>query len=155
MAFDANFKDLLLPIPDVWFHDAWISLLLASMSDLCMIEQPLIKYRQHPLQQMGIRKPSFSRKVEEAIQNNENFYFYEAEKFKLLYGRAHDFRANIKEPRLFELLKKKIDHLETRATMRNDDLSRIVIPMKELISGRYHQYSLGWYSFFKDLFIGH
>jgi len=154
-AFDADFKDFLLPIPEVWIHDAWISLLFAFASHLHPIEKPLIKYRQHGLQQIGTRKPPFTQKVDEALQNNENFYFREAEKFKLVHERLYAFPAKIKDPRSVELLREKIDHLETRAIMRNHDLSRIVIPMKELASGRYHKYSLGWNSFFKDLFIGH
>jgi glycosyltransferase involved in cell wall biosynthesis len=155
MAFDSDFKDLLLPIPDVWIHDAWISLLLAFISHLHMIDYPLIKYRQHGFQQIGIRKPSFSQKVDATFRNKEDFYYREAEKFKLVYDRLLGFPAKIKDPGSVELLKEKIGHLETRAMMRNNDLSRIAIPIKELASGRYHKYSLGWNSFFKDLFIGH
>lgn len=155
MAFDANYTNLLLPIPEVWVHDAWISLLLTNVSNLRMIEQPLIKYRQHGFQQIGIKEPSFSRKVEIAFQNRVDFYFYEAEKFKLLYERLLENQSKIKDLSSIELLKEKINHLETRASMRNHNVSRIAIPMKELVSGRYHKYSLGWNSFFKDLFIGH
>jgi hypothetical protein len=155
MAFDANFKNLILPIPEVWFHDAWISLLLAFTSNLCMIEKPLIKYRQHRFQLIGIKKPSFSRKVEVAIQNKEDFYFREAEKFKLIYKRLVENLSKIKDPSSIELLEEKINHLETRAIMRNHDMSRIAIPINELVSGRYRRYSLGWNSFFKDLLIGH
>jgi glycosyltransferase involved in cell wall biosynthesis len=155
MAFDANYKDLLLPIPEVWVHDAWISLLLAYTSNLHMIEQSLIKYRRHGFQQIGVRRPSFPRKVEKAIKNKGDFYFHEAEQFKLLYERLLENQSKIIDPSLLELLREKINHLETRAHMRNYDMSRIAIPMKELISGRYHKYSLGWNSFFKDLFIGH
>jgi glycosyltransferase involved in cell wall biosynthesis len=155
MAFDVKFKNLLLPIPEVWIHDAWISLLLACASHFQMIEQPLIKYRQHGLQQIGIRKPPITQKFEESLQNNEDFYLHEAEKFKLVQERLLGFSSRIKDPHSVELLTEKIDHLETRAVMRNHDLSRIAIPLKELASGRYHKYSLGWNSFFKDLFIGH
>jgi glycosyltransferase involved in cell wall biosynthesis len=155
LAFDANFKDILLPIPDTWVHDAWISLLLACTSNLCMIEKPLIKYRQHGFQQIGLRGHSFSRKVEEAMNNKKDVYSCEAKKFTLAYERVLGFQGQIKDTRAVDLLKEKIIHLETRAKMNNHDLSRIVIPVKELVSGRYHRYSFGWQSFFKDLVIGH
>jgi glycosyltransferase involved in cell wall biosynthesis len=155
LAFDANYKDILLPIPDMWVHDAWISLLLAYTSNLYMIEKPLIKYRQHRFQQIGLSGHSFSRKMEDALQNKEGVYFREAEKFKLLYERVLTFRTKINDPCSIELLTGKIGHLETRANMKNYGLSRITIPMKELISGRYHQYSFGWQSFFRDLVLGH
>ena len=120
-----------------------------------MIERPLIKYRQHGFQQIGIKKPSFYQKVDDALKNKEDFYFREVKKFKLLYERLLENLSKIQDPSSIELLEEKIDHLETRAIMRNYDLSRIAIPMNELVSGRYHRYSLGWNSFFKDLLIGH
>jgi glycosyltransferase involved in cell wall biosynthesis len=158
LAFDAKFKNVIIPIPEVWVHDTWISLLLAYMTDLHMIEQPLIKYRQHSHQQIGIGNHSFSRKIEiilAGLWNRKDYYSREAEKLTLAYERILHFPTIIKDPCSIELLMDNIDHLEARATMKNFDASRIVTPLKELLSGRYHKYSQGWNSFFKDLIIGH
>lgn len=158
MAFDANFKKLILPIPENWVHDAWISLMLAYASNLCMIEQPLIKYRQHRFQQIGARKPTFSHRAEAirtGLHNKNDYYLQEAGILKQAYERILKFQAELKDPCSIKVLRDNIDHLENRASIRNGDASRIIIPMKELVSGRYHKYSLGWNSFFKDLVIGH
>ncbi len=53
MAFRSEFKQLFFPISDIWVHDGWIALLIAFASDLGMISEPLIKYRQHHMQQVG------------------------------------------------------------------------------------------------------
>ncbi|MEW6063664.1 MAG: hypothetical protein AB1538_00390 [Bacillota bacterium] len=47
MAFRAEFKELILPIPASWVHDGWIALIIAFLADLAIIHEPLIKYRQH------------------------------------------------------------------------------------------------------------
>jgi len=55
MAFRSRFVKLSLPIPDgiAMLHDGWIALTIAAVSDVMMIEEPLIKYRQHGQQQIG------------------------------------------------------------------------------------------------------
>lgn len=155
MAFDASFKDILLPIPDVWVHDAWIALLLSFKSDLKMVEKPLIKYRQHVTQQIGVKGHSLSQKMNAARNNKKNVYEKEAECYKMVYNRVIGFGINIQDPAAVDKLKDKIHHIETRAGMKNNDFSRVTVPMKELIRGRYHKYSFGWHSFLKDLIFGH
>lgn len=53
MAFRTAYPDLILPIPDTW-HDAWIVLLIGTVSCLDMLPMPLIAYRQHSTNQPGI-----------------------------------------------------------------------------------------------------
>nr|MDQ3805842.1 glycosyltransferase family 2 protein [Acidobacteriota bacterium] len=55
MAFRAAFKRLVLDIPDdlALIHDGWIALMVAAVSDVDFIAEPLIQYRQHPRQQVG------------------------------------------------------------------------------------------------------
>ena len=60
MAFRARFKDLVLPIPGIgeWLHhDYWIALMVSSVANLAFIDRPLMKYRQHPNQQLGLLPP--------------------------------------------------------------------------------------------------
>ena len=56
MAFRSFLRDLVLPIPDIWVHDAWISLLIGSTSRLVLMPELLISYRQHDDNQIGIRR---------------------------------------------------------------------------------------------------
>ena len=50
MAFRSKFKNLVLAIPTdlALIHDGWIALMIASVAEVAFIEEPLIKYRQHP-----------------------------------------------------------------------------------------------------------
>ncbi len=45
----------MLPIGEGWIHDEWIALITAAFADLRPIEQPLIRYRIHSSQQVGLQ----------------------------------------------------------------------------------------------------
>ena len=47
LVFRRTYRDFVLPIPEVWVHDAWIALLLAATTRIVAIPEPLIQYRQH------------------------------------------------------------------------------------------------------------
>jgi hypothetical protein len=54
LAFRAEYRDLVLPIPGGWVHDGWLALLIAAVADTVAIAEPLIEYRQHAAQQTGV-----------------------------------------------------------------------------------------------------
>jgi glycosyltransferase involved in cell wall biosynthesis len=53
--FRAGLRDRILPIGPGWIHDEWIALITAAFSDLRPIPQPLIRYRMHSAQQVGLQ----------------------------------------------------------------------------------------------------
>jgi len=56
VAFKKELKEHVLPIrvPDGYWHDAWLSLHAAALNGLYFIEEPLIQYRVHSNQQIGL-----------------------------------------------------------------------------------------------------
>ncbi len=50
----ASLREHYLPISEAWGHEAWVAWILAIYSHLRLIEQPLIRYRIHASQQVGI-----------------------------------------------------------------------------------------------------
>jgi glycosyltransferase involved in cell wall biosynthesis len=63
--FRADLRDRCLPVSSGWIHDEWITLVIATLSDLRPIDQPLICYRLHGAQQVG-----FQNKLEQRAQGN-------------------------------------------------------------------------------------
>ena len=59
LVFRASFKELILPIPVGWMHDAWIAFLIAASAELAFVDEPLMKYRQHPRNVTGVAKEGF------------------------------------------------------------------------------------------------
>lgn len=169
MAFRARFKELVLPIPidvmhDGWkmIHDGWIALMVAAVGDLFFIPEPLIKYRQHARQQLGVRsalttegdQPSNSGVVDlQAAARRRNSFGAEIHYLKTIYERlllkAELFRC---DEALTEL-KVRIKHLEARAEMPTKLLNRLPPVLKELLTLRYHLYSRGMSSAIKDLWF--
>lgn len=160
MAFRSEFKDLILPIPAIWVHDGWIALLVAYVSDLAMIPEPLILYRQHPQQQVGAGYSSRSmlRKIRinvskliKRMKENSNIHQERFNQYKLVYERLiYSQSYSIKKEKIF-YLEAKIKHLQKRANMPKNRLLRLHIIIKELVKLNYHRYSYGIYSFGEDI----
>lgn len=54
MMFRACLRNLLCPIPGPWVHDGWIAWMLVLYSRLTFVAEPLVRYRIHSGQQLGI-----------------------------------------------------------------------------------------------------
>lgn len=153
MAFRKNIKDLILPIPDMWIHDEWIALLSSALEikgDI--IEDSLIKYRQHFTQLIGGRKLKLIEQLQQAINIKSEYYKNRIKGFENMLDCLLIIGKPSKKTR--KLFKDKIIHLQARYWVHNHSrwkrFSRII---KELISGRYHHFSNGWKSVIKDVFL--
>ncbi|WP_033007054.1 glycosyltransferase, partial [Geobacillus sp. WSUCF1] len=56
LAFDRSYLKDILPLNENFIHDAWIGINLELNSCLGLIDEPLIKYRIHSSQQIGLNK---------------------------------------------------------------------------------------------------
>lgn len=63
LMFRACLRGWLLPIPELWVHDGWIAWMLVLYSRLSFIAEPLVRYRVHTGQQLGIGQASGWRRV--------------------------------------------------------------------------------------------
>jgi len=56
LAFRSSLRRLVLPIPGdtILQHDGWIALIIAAIAPVIFLKEPLIKYRQHGEQQIGV-----------------------------------------------------------------------------------------------------
>ena len=163
MAFRASCRQIALPIPEPWVHDAWLALVIATVSELKLIDRPLIKYRIHHEQQLGRPKEPFMAKVAREIKNikeNRAKAFDKAksdraaelEMYTEAYGRLAEYK-NEHGPTLSSI-REKACHARSRINiMGTNRLFRVWLISKELVSMRYHRYSYGCYSAFKDLVV--
>ena len=147
MAFRSSFRDLLLPIPDIWSHDAWISLLIGATSHLIMIPEQLIAYRQHDSNQIGVRRRNKNKGKSLFAVYGRKAFGYELVRTRLLaFGKyLRDGRQQISH------LDEKIAFLRARSKYPKSRYLRLPFIMRELVLLRYHRYSMGWENFFMDL----
>jgi glycosyltransferase involved in cell wall biosynthesis len=160
MAFRSRFKELILPIPEglIMIHDAWIALVVAVAALPALISEPLIKYRQHPHQQLGAGLFESKAPKEEGtaqLSTSEKSPFRDQlYPLKIIRERLDATGGRFYDRRGFAQLEALTTHFERRARMQQSGrLNRISPIMKELIAFRYHLYSNGVYSAAKDLLL--
>jgi glycosyltransferase involved in cell wall biosynthesis len=170
MAFRASFKEQILPIPESQslIHDAWIALVIASLAEIAFIEKPLIKYRQHPNQQLGVTIPGEVLKTKSASDETRdssligmaNFYLARRDEFLQLRNRLTMCAAAKDIGKSLRLIEARIDSLQRQAThfqsraraqQSGRGLSRLSFVLKEFLMFRYYRYSHGARSAARDL----
>lgn len=161
MAFKNRFSDLFIPIPEdlPMIHDGWLALIIAAVAKVVWIDEPLIKYRQHPGQQIGApaiadvpEKPQHGQRetLAAAMQRSNSYTDLITVARKVhqrLSARRHVYGC---EDTLAQL-EGRLKHYEMRANLPKAKLKRFPGVFRELISMRYHLYSNGVLSASKDL----
>ncbi len=152
MAFRAEFKELILPIPDQWMHDAWFALCISAVSRGFPLSEPLVRYRQHSSQQIGERPRDWLQQYR-IVKNwgAENFQ-QRFEGFSLLRDRLRSpGRWPVSNEKL-NLLDRKIEFLSARCRMRSGSI-RLPQVAKHAVLGNYGRFAEGWKAICQDLML--
>lgn len=155
MAFQARLKSIVLPIPDESLHDEWIALLASSAGMYGIpIEEPLIQYRRHPGQLIGVR--SFAEQV-------RRFWLMRGSSFDSLlrqqeakYSKALDRLALTGqfEKDVQQLFEAQIQHLRVRQSIhKRPRCARFLAVSRLFLTLRYRRFSYGWKSAAMDLVL--
>ncbi len=123
--FRAALRDRFLPIADGWIHDEWIALIAAAFSDLRPIGQPLIRYRIHGSQQVGLRN-----KLEQRAQGDsraQRHWGRLAESVKELQQLCDDLSAKVPEKKrpVLSAYQEHLQFLTFRAALPASRLARL------------------------------
>jgi glycosyltransferase involved in cell wall biosynthesis len=163
VAFRARFKPLALPIPaDLnMIHDAWIALVVAAVSRVVPLPGPLVKYRQHEGQQLGVSAGSGldgsgGRFVfDDSAAGRAGYYAGEVRKVERLADRFRQAAAVGGWPRNLKARAAMLDevaaHYRVRGRTRAGRAERLPAVLWELLRLRYHRYSNGLSSAALDL----
>lgn len=153
-AFRATFKDLILPFSSDWAADEWIALLLSTVTELAVIHEPLIKYRQHSTSMSGARIQPFGQQLA-TVREPDRFTFYSGmiDQYASIYERMVEIDGHLRDPEDISRLEARIEHLRARAEMKGGVPRRLPSVLRELMTLRYHRYSNGWKSVAKDLLL--
>jgi glycosyltransferase involved in cell wall biosynthesis len=157
MAFRAELKSIILPIPDEIVHDEWIALLASSagMHGL-MIEEPLIEYRQHSQQLLGGRKVSFVEQSKEASLSRGQSFESRLRQEEVKYSQVLDrlVLTGQSNKHVSPLFDAKIQHLRVRQSIhKHPHYARLFNVARECLALRYHRFSFGWKSAARDLLL--
>ncbi len=158
LMFRATFKPYLLPISDYWFHDGWIAMLLSCLGHKGVpAGKPTIYYRLHTAQQTAIGRETLLQRIWRSRHVQYAAYMRQAQRFTDIQSRLQAIDATgtaSASANTLNLLAQKEHHLAARASFHAKPAWQRVGPvMRELGSGRYHQYSDTWSCVLKDLFL--
>lgn len=146
MAFRSHYRHLILPLTDTW-HDAWISFLIGATSYLDAVPSPLVTYRLHDDNQVGIPRRGRNRGKSCGVVYAPMVRHYEMV-LQRLQERASTFPCStINLSRIEEAL----NFLRVRAALPDTHWRRLPIVLHELVAHRYHRYAYGFHSLCKDL----
>ena len=151
MALRSSLRELVLPIPETWVHDAWISLVTtAAGRNGVLVEEPLVLYRQHPGQAIGGRKISLLGQLRESVATEAGVYAREIANFHQALVRLSQHASSPGAASV--LIEAKIRHLLARQSLYDVPVrKRLSIVFREVAAGRYHRLANGWRSAIKDL----
>lgn len=145
LAFKAQDRDRLLPIPHGWHYDAWLAAVLAATGKVGLAEMPLQRYRQHSNNALGAAQRGFLSEARAAFSLDRDAY-YQAEIVRWSQLAAH---LGNKAP----ALENKLAHLYRRAALPANRLARFPGVIAETVRGGYSRYARNWGSIAFDLFV--
>jgi glycosyltransferase involved in cell wall biosynthesis len=150
LAFRARLRDRALPFPALRScHDAFVAFVAAATCEVEIVSRPLVQYRFHGANQIGIRRLGFFEQLAKAREQLEGDAFgYAAEFFRTARTRLSDL-----PPERLARIDAKILHATRRASMSPRLLERLPQIREELGSGRYRRFSYGWKSVAQDLLL--
>lgn len=150
LAFRAQVRDRLLPIPAEWHYDAWLAAVLVATSRGVLTEMPLQRYRQHGGNALGAARRGLWGEVQAAFSlERDNYYRAEISRWSRLAVHLEGVAPEPMQARLAG----KLAHLRCRASLPANRLARLPTVMAETVRGGYGRYARNWGSIAFDLLV--
>lgn len=151
LAFKSGLRDVALPIPEGWQHDAWLALAAAARGKLAAIDEPLVAYRQHGLNVIGGRRRPFAAEVRAALHIDRTAWY--RTELSLWRALAARLQMQFAPEDARRLLAEKVAHLERRANLPAARWRRLPGILQEIAAGGYSRYARNWGSAAIDLLV--
>jgi len=139
-----------VPFPSPWVHDEWLAIIASVLGPIRVYPEPLVDYRQHGANEIGVRKLSPIGKLKRLFEPRDERYDYLLERATVLLARLEELGDKVWEERL-ERAEQKVEHLAVRAAFPASRSARIAPVLREARTGRYAQYSRGKADILRDL----
>jgi len=154
LAFRRRFVPWLLPFPTLRSaHDAWVAALIAGVARVDCVAEPLIDYRLHGANQIGLQRFDLREQYEQAKQQLENGALEYAVSF---FEAACDRLRAVPDgpqPGVLETYEAKLAHARWRCALPESAALRAPQVAAEAARGGYRRYAYGWKSAAQDLLL--
>jgi glycosyltransferase involved in cell wall biosynthesis len=141
--------DIAAPFPHGWLHDEWLAIIAAAVDEIDVIAEPLIEYRQHGHNQIGVRALSVREKIVRVVEPGHERNSRLLQRSRSLALRLPGIRAVA--PERVEAARQKALHEECRSLLSPIRILRIVPVVREFMTGRYSKFGRGFADAIRDL----
>jgi glycosyltransferase involved in cell wall biosynthesis len=146
--------EIALPVAQDWIHDEWLTAVAAAFGRIDFIDEPLIDYRQHDANQIGMRRRTLMMKWQDLLLPRGQLLCAEAKRLQ----RLEDFLARAAfrgaSGRATQVRHKRT-HFEQRVAIgRLPRYQRLLAILHEARAGCYRRYGTGGRSMLRD-FLRH
>jgi hypothetical protein len=151
MMFRAGLIPYFGSIPPAWIHDYWIATIAAAVGHRgIIVDEPLVLYRQHQHQQIGVLKGSTITKVRAAIGQWPSLLDRDIERAESLMRHLLDLEIGQETT---DAVKRKRQFLAARqGLLSGKQRARVGPGIKMLMQGFYRRFSpYGYQAFLMDL----
>jgi len=135
-----------LPIGAGWVHDYFLAIALACSGGIVLLDQPLIRYRMHAAQQVGVARGSLAGVLRYARKQSGRWVGEEARQWQELAERLRGTPLDDRLGReaVLRAIGSKAAFVRARAAMRERPWTAPWMVATAAARGDYGRYSLGW-----------
>lgn len=150
-AFRSDLRPLILPIPGTSVHDEWIALVCSCVAECLPLPEPVIRYRQHPTQQIGAGREPLIEKYRKARRLGLSQYTKDLDRFGALYARLSEAAGQRPDRLKMRRLARKLKFCRRRLALMTGSRWRVIVIVLAFLSGKYHRYASGWRAAARDM----
>jgi glycosyltransferase involved in cell wall biosynthesis len=136
------------PFADGWLHDEWLAIVAAALGGVDVIDESLVRYRQHGGNEIGARRLStlgrFRRMLEPGAERNRRLLA----RASSLVQRFADLAV---PPVMLADAEQKLRHEQARSSLGAHRLGRVAPVLREARTGRYARFGRGWADAVRDV----
>lgn len=151
LMFRASIRRYCSPIPSTWVHDGWLAWMIALHARLSLIADPLIEYRIHAGQQLGVVGSQEAQGAIGRAETRRQHYWRVARQFEDLLRRVVAEGWNEHDALVMQL-HEKITFLKRQSTLSPSMGVRILQMLAQL--PQYLHYARGLGSLRSDFMLG-
>ena len=150
IALRRSLLDAALPVPAGWVHDEWLAIMAAALGGCDCVASPLIDYRQHAANQIGMPDRNLAAKWRDLRRPRAALIDGLITRNEALLQRLRSLGDAIPETCRAQTAD-KLRHLRLRAAMRGAPWRRLPRIACEAVQGGYRRHGTGWRSVLRDL----
>jgi glycosyltransferase involved in cell wall biosynthesis len=150
-AFRRELLALAMPVGPGWIHDEWLAMIAAVTGRVDALEQPLIDYRQHGGNQIGMRKRNWVDKWNDLLRPRGDQFRTEVQRLESLQKHLASLDPGAFDEALRHIAHKH-EHFARRVSVgRRSRWSRLPLVLQQAANGNYRRYGTGGRSMLRDL----